>query len=132
MLSLGDLAGALANERPEHATVVRELGEARRERFDGKYDVGDLGRDDGSRHRRVRRLARVLHEHDPARLLDRACTERTVRAAAGQHHGEAVAVPLRERAKEHVDRGAALANILERRRGDGALREFELTVRAIT
>ena len=109
--------------------MLRELGEPRGELVHGQHDVGDFRRDDGARHRFVRRFLRVLHEHDAAGVLHCARAERAVGAAARQDHREAVAVLLRQRAKEHVDGRAPLAQVPERRRRDRILRDLELAVR---
>ena len=69
--------------------------------------VGDPGRAQG--HAGVRRGLRVLDEADAPRRLDRAETQRAVRARSRQHHTDRAAVLLlREGLEEPVDRHVAV------------------------
>ena len=89
--------------------MPHEIDEPRDELGHRRHDVGDLGRDDGARHRFVGGFLGILHEHDAAGFLDGPRAERAVGAAAGKDHGEAVAVAFGERAEEHVDGRPPLA-----------------------
>jgi hypothetical protein len=82
-----------------------------------------------TRHAAVRRLLGILDEDQPATLLDRARADGAVAATAGQQDGESVAVRHGERPEERINRGTLSAGLIERRRTDGRIRNFELSIR---
>ena len=72
---------------------------------------------------RIFGLVRVLHKDDAAGFLDGLEADRAVGAAACQDDGKAVAMLVRQGAKEQVDRGPLAARLLKRSRGNMVVRD---------
>ena len=95
----GELGRPAARQRGQPHPVPGELAQPHGELAHRQHQIGNLRGDHGARHAVVGRLARVLHQHEPARLLHGLGSQGPIRAA-GEHDGEAVTVARRERAEK--------------------------------
>jgi len=82
----------------------------------------------GARHRRIFRLVGILDQDDAAGLLDSLHPDGAVGARSGEDDGKPVAVLVRQRAKELVDRCALSARFLELGDRDIAVGDEEAAV----
>ena len=95
-----------------------------------QHEVDGAGHDRAARHAVILGLVRVLHDDEPAFLLDRLQPQAAVAAGSRQDHADrAFAKLFRQRAQEKVERQASAVALVRRREAQGARADRKISAR---
>ena len=95
-----------------------------------QHEIDGAGHDRAARHAVIVGLVRILHDDEPAFLLDRLQPEAAVAAGSRQDHADrAFAKLFRQRAQEKVERQARAVALARLREAQGAVADRKIGAR---